>query len=321
VLAICQEVEGSPLGLELAATRLRQFSSSQLAQRLKSTISILSTTQHDIPERHRSLYSLFEKRCDLLPPTELETAKALALVEGRFSAEELSLGVEDPAELLVSLVNKSFLYKDAQGFFQMPELCRKYLREKYWSDAGEFLSARQEESEYIDQIYDGTTGLLLPPIFWDRLKHLGLKSRRNNVQFAVMVTDLFCGSYDSVLDEFARETVLKVAADRLYAALRASDTIARLKDEEIGLLIEPVHEQTETAIVAGKIITALEAPFEVGQQQVCLQVRVGISVYPQDGLEPQVLVDKARQACQLITQRSSGYSFSPRVQPVAEKKN
>ncbi|MBB5874357.1 putative ATPase/DNA-binding XRE family transcriptional regulator [Allocatelliglobosispora scoriae] len=66
VAAICRAVEGLPLGLELAAARLRVLSPQELLDRLAQPLAVLSGNTRDAPPRHRSLRAAIESSLDVL---------------------------------------------------------------------------------------------------------------------------------------------------------------------------------------------------------------------------------------------------------------
>src|SRR6185436_2775432 len=70
VLAICRQVEGMPLALELAATWLRAMSCGQIASQMSGDLDFLATPLRNIPERHRSLRRVFTQSWTLLSADE-----------------------------------------------------------------------------------------------------------------------------------------------------------------------------------------------------------------------------------------------------------
>jgi len=76
------------------------------------------------------------------------------------------------------------------------------------------------------------------------------------------------------------DLLLKVAAERLHAALRKGDTIARFGGDEF-VLILPDLETIEDAIqVAQKIVDSFCQPFLIDTHQLVVTTSIGIAVYP-----------------------------------------
>ena len=110
VLRICQTLEGLPLGLELAASWIRSMSCQEIAQQLEEKSDLPSSLLRNVPERHRSLQSLFERSWQLLEEDERIVASKLAVFNGSFqrAAAEMIAGADLTS--LVSLRDKSVLY-------------------------------------------------------------------------------------------------------------------------------------------------------------------------------------------------------------------
>lgn len=115
VAMICRQLDGLPLGLELAAARLRTMDADTLAGRLDHQAELLGDTQRGGDGRHRSLRSLVEWSYDLLEPHEQRVFAQLAVFAGGFdlSAVEAvcSSGTNDASTLgtLAGLVDKSMV--------------------------------------------------------------------------------------------------------------------------------------------------------------------------------------------------------------------
>ncbi len=82
-------------------------------------------------------------------------------------------------------------------------------------------------------------------------------------------------------------------ARRLKTCLRASDTVARLGgDEFVGMLPE-LNEEKYVSSVARKILSEVARPFDLLGQEDSVTASLGISTYPQDGLDEQTLTKNA----------------------------
>ncbi len=116
--ALCRELDGIPLAIELAAARVSALSPSQIRERLDSHFRILR--RRGDRHRHGSLHAAIEWSHDLLSPGEARLFAALAVFAGGFdlaAAEELAgvAGVEtaDVVDLVASLVDKSLVVSEA----------------------------------------------------------------------------------------------------------------------------------------------------------------------------------------------------------------
>lgn len=138
VAAICRHLDGLPLGLELAASRLRSFSPAQLAERLDDRLGILAAPRPEA--RHRTLEAAIAWSYDLLSSDEQLLLLRLSVFAGSFSlatAEEACSDDRLPRrrvlELLPSLVEKSLVDTDPSGDgyrYRLLESIRWFARER-----------------------------------------------------------------------------------------------------------------------------------------------------------------------------------------------
>ena len=125
-IRICQLVDGMPLAIELAAAWIDVLSCEEIADEIERGFDFLSSTQRDIPERHRSLRAVFEYSWKRLTEQEQDVLSGLSLFQGgfRFGAAESVLGVE--RAVLLSLVSKSLVRRYPNGRFDLHEIIRQY---------------------------------------------------------------------------------------------------------------------------------------------------------------------------------------------------
>jgi predicted ATPase/DNA-binding SARP family transcriptional activator len=130
VIQICRLVQGMPLALELASGWLRHRSCDEVLQELERSLDILVGTQYNIAERHCSLRAVFESSYLKLNPSESRLLAKLSVFRGDFSREAVMAIAGAKLVHLVSLVDKSLLYQNNSGRYQLHELLRRYLAEK-----------------------------------------------------------------------------------------------------------------------------------------------------------------------------------------------
>lgn len=129
LLEIAQALNGMPLALELAASWVKQLSLGQIAQQVKQNLGLLSSNLRDIPERHRSIQTLFEESWKLLKPEEQNTLMRLALFQGQILLDfALELGVQ--ITHLATLVEKSLIQHNQENFYQLHALLRRFILDK-----------------------------------------------------------------------------------------------------------------------------------------------------------------------------------------------
>ena len=146
--------------------------------------------------------------------------------------------------------------------------------------------------------HDQLTGLPNRALFIDRVSRALAHARRNDLPIAVIFVDLdrFKEVNDS-LGHAAGDELLRQVARRLESCVREEDTVARLGGDEFALLLPYVAGVEGAAKVAERLLEAFTSPIRLAeQQQVAIKLSVGISLYPEDGSDPQTLIAGADAA-------------------------
>jgi predicted ATPase/transcriptional regulator with XRE-family HTH domain len=145
VLRICRLLEGMPLGIELAAAWTRLLPCAEIAAEITNNLDFLATTARNVPARQRSLRAAFEHSWELLSGAERQVFARLAVFRGGFtraaaeaicgtSSIETGSGEQDASffvlHTLSSLVDKSLLYVQPSGRYDLHEALRQYAQEK-----------------------------------------------------------------------------------------------------------------------------------------------------------------------------------------------
>ncbi len=141
VVQICRQLDGLPLAIELAATRLKLFTPSDLLRRLTQRIDILKSTSSSVPDRHKTLRSAVDWSYNLLEPAEQTLFRRLSVFSGGFTLEAVEAvcleGYQDQfdsVDLLSSLVDKSLVHRsdeiDREPRLYMLETIKTFGRER-----------------------------------------------------------------------------------------------------------------------------------------------------------------------------------------------
>lgn len=130
VARITQLVAGMPLGLELAAAWTPVLTPSEIAQELARSLDAISSGNPSLPERHRSFRAVFEHSWNRLNAQEQSAFEQLGVFRGGFSRDAALNIAGASANVLLSLVQKSLLRRNAAGRFELHELIRQFLEEK-----------------------------------------------------------------------------------------------------------------------------------------------------------------------------------------------
>ena len=173
---------------------------------------------------------------------------------------------------------------------------REVGKEKIILLAIEDITERKKYEEKIQQMafHDSLTGLPNRKLFSDRLGIVLAQARRNKKKVGIVMLDL--DNFKDVNDTLGHDvgdTLLKAVAERLSGTLRKSDTVARFGGDEF-VLIFPDMEAIEEAIqVVQKIIDRFNKPFLIDTHQLVVTTSIGIAVYPNDGMDEEILMKNA----------------------------
>jgi diguanylate cyclase (GGDEF)-like protein/PAS domain S-box-containing protein len=161
-------------------------------------------------------------------------------------------------------------------------------------DVSERKAAEQELTARALQ--DPLTELPNRLLFIDRTQVALARMERPHSSLALFFLDLdrFKLINDS-LGHAAGDGLLIQVAARLRALLRPSDTVSRFGGDEFTILCEDIDEETATA-VAARIAERLSAPFQLGEQEVFLNVSIGIVVGRDPDADPEQLLRDADAA-------------------------
>lgn len=133
---ICHQLEGMPLGIELAASWTRVLSLSDLAAELEESLALLTSSLHDAPQRHRSMHVVFAQSWRQLSPRERTILAQLSVCRGGFTRSAAAAIAGATLPELASLVDKSWLRPQPTGRYVLHELTRQYCAERLEQKSG-----------------------------------------------------------------------------------------------------------------------------------------------------------------------------------------
>jgi diguanylate cyclase (GGDEF)-like protein len=175
----------------------------------------------------------------------------------------------------------------------------KQSRRRCWSKANERLVLQsiraQVEAESAVQAFeevsrraehDPLTQLPNRVLLLDRFEQAIVSAKRHGSRLALLFLDL--NDFKQINDTHGHgmgDQVLKLAAKRLTASVRGADTVSRHGGDEFLILLSEISNASDAALIADKVLAALEAPAKVGENVFLLCASIGISIYPDDGLK------------------------------------
>jgi diguanylate cyclase (GGDEF)-like protein/PAS domain S-box-containing protein len=154
----------------------------------------------------------------------------------------------------------------------------------------------KESQDKLDHLahHDPLTGLPNRLLFHDRLQHAMVRAARSNRQLAVMFIDLDrFKTVNDTLGHHVGDELLKQVAGQLAGCLRDGDTLARLGGDEFIVLLEDVDGATGARHVAEKLMRLFERPALVADYELFVTGSVGISLFPHDATDMNMLIRNA----------------------------
>lgn len=127
---VVQLTEGMPLALILAAGWVKVLSPAEIATELGRSLDFLETTNRDVPARQQSMRAVFDATWARLSKREQALFAALSVFLGGFTREAAEGVTGASARDLLTLADRSLLYRREQGRFDMQELLRQFAAEQ-----------------------------------------------------------------------------------------------------------------------------------------------------------------------------------------------
>ncbi|MDB6108021.1 MAG: diguanylate cyclase, partial [Gammaproteobacteria bacterium] len=156
--------------------------------------------------------------------------------------------------------------------------------------------SKLEHAQRVEYLayHDGLTGLPNRSMFSKLLSQRISEARRYDRQLAVAFLDLDrFKQINDTLGHEAGDQLLQEVARRLKECVRESDTVARLGGDEFVVLLPQLGDGKYAATVAQKILSVIAKPFNLIGHEFRVTASIGISIYPQDGLDEQTLTKNA----------------------------
>jgi len=155
-----------------------------------------------------------------------------------------------------------------------------------------------EDQLTFNAMHDPLTALPNRVLLFHSLEHAIEMAHREGKQLALLMLDL--DGFKHVNDSFGHllgDQLLQQVAERLASRLRGVDMVARLGGDEFTVLLEDLAHEDDAARVAEAIIEDLSEPWQLPDVgEVRIGVSIGISLYPQHGDNPEILLQQADTA-------------------------
>lgn len=148
--------------------------------------------------------------------------------------------------------------------------------------------------------HDQLTRLPNRNMLHERFNQATMHALRTHTRLAICLLDLdHFKQVNDLLGHHQGDQLLCQVAQRLSLSVRRSDTVCRMGGDEFVLLLTNTGEVVEVAALARKIMHQFEEPFPLGEHAPKVTVSMGISIFPDDGLEFEALFKNADAAMYL----------------------
>ena len=156
--------------------------------------------------------------------------------------------------------------------------------------------AMTQQMAYSAQ-HDFLTGLPNRLLLSDRVSQSIALARRHLCQVAVLFLDLDGLKHiNDSLGHSIGDKLLQSIAKRLVNCVRAPDTVSRHGGDEFVVLLQEVQQSEDAAITARRVLQAVAEPHSIDQHDLHVTSSMGVSVYPDDGLDAETLIKNADTA-------------------------
>ena len=164
--------------------------------------------------------------------------------------------------------------------------------------ARDITERKEAQEEILRQAnFDSLTGLPNRQLALDRLEQAITRAHRQKHLVCVMFIDL--DRFKTVNDSFGHgvgDQLLVEVARLLSNCIREGDTVARLGGDEFLIILDGVKEAIDSEPIAEHILELLNKPFVFETNEFFVGASIGITIYPDDGEAPQLLLRNADTA-------------------------
>ncbi len=145
--------------------------------------------------------------------------------------------------------------------------------------------------------HDALTGLPNRVLLADRLLQAMLQSQRRNKAVAVVYLDL--DGFKQINDKYGHgvgDQMLVLLSQHIKEALREGDTLARIGGDEFVAVLVDLESTADCELVLARLLSAAAQTVTIGEAALKVSASIGVTIYPQDGSDADLLLRHADQA-------------------------
>ena len=158
------------------------------------------------------------------------------------------------------------------------------------------ISARKEAEKNIHHLayYDVLTGLPNRTLLYDRIKQQIAAANRDKLKFSLLFIDLDRFKYvNDSMGHAIGDQLLQAIAAQLLKNIRAADTVSRIGGDEFLILLREANEEDAARVARGLLDMFSHQPYDIEGMRIYTHASIGISIYPDNGLDIDALIKHA----------------------------
>jgi diguanylate cyclase (GGDEF)-like protein len=159
--------------------------------------------------------------------------------------------------------------------------------------------------------HDALTGLPNRLLFRERIEQAIAMASRHGKKVALLFLDL--DGFKHINDSLGHSTgdrLLKSVSARLVECVRGSDTVSRQGGDEFVVLLAEIDESADAGITARRFLQVVSETHSIDGRELYISASIGISVYPDDGMDPETLIKFADVAMYRVKESGRhGFQF------------
>lgn len=156
---------------------------------------------------------------------------------------------------------------------------------------------KQAEIYHYMANFDTLTGIANRASIMDQLAKIIEISNRNNQKFALFILDL--DKFKKINDEYGHllgDEALKYVVQIVQNVLRNTDSIGRFGGDEFVIIQPFIKDEKGIEKLIDRIFSELKTPLIIGENEILINISIGVSIFPDYALDLEVLLQQADSA-------------------------
>lgn len=160
--------------------------------------------------------------------------------------------------------------------------------------------------------HDSLTGLANRNLMQERLNQSLLLAKRHGKLLAILYLDIdLFKNINDAHGHLVGDKLLCSVAQRMCKSVRTTDTVCRQGGDEFVILLSEIEQASDALLFSQKLKASLAAAHIIDDRKIFVNVSIGISIFPNDGEEDAVLLQRADAS--MFKQKFDGPSRSKNI--------